>query len=88
MHCFTGPGAGPVGPECEPGDFDGDDDIDCDDWSQFKLAWTGPPTDPPEFEQCAKEIPTASEWGMVVMTLLVLTGGTLVLMRRQARDSR
>lgn len=29
------------------------------------------------------KIPTVSEWGLVVMTLLVLTAGTVVLMRRR-----
>ena len=28
-------------------------------------------------------IPTVSEWGMAVMTLLVLSAGTIVLMRRR-----
>ena len=32
-------------------------------------------------------IPTVSEWGLVAMTLVVLTAGTLVFMRhRQAQD--
>lgn len=30
-----------------------------------------------------KEIPTVSEWGLVVMTLLVLTAGTMVVLRRR-----
>ncbi|MFB3908824.1 MAG: FlgD immunoglobulin-like domain containing protein [Candidatus Eisenbacteria bacterium] len=38
--CYTGPGGGPVGPDCEAGDFDGDGDVDCDDWACFKLVWT------------------------------------------------
>ena len=35
--------------------------------------------DPP----CSPQIPAVSEWGVAVMTLLVLTGGTLVLIRRR-----
>ena len=45
--CFTGPGGGPVPVGRGPGDFDGDDDIDCDDWELFLAAWTAlndPPT--------------------------------------------
>ena len=34
-------------------------------------------------DECeAKSIPTVSEWGLAAMTLLVLSGGTLVLLRR------
>jgi hypothetical protein len=47
--CFTGPGGGPVVPECQPGDLDEDDDVDCDDWRLFTVAWTGsglPPIHP------------------------------------------
>ena len=39
---------------------------------------------PYEFVGLPECIPTVSEWGMVVMILLVLTGGTLVLRRPQA----
>lgn len=38
--CYTGPGGGPVGPDCAAGDFDGDGDIDCDDWHIFEFVWT------------------------------------------------
>ena len=34
--------------------------------------------------QMVETIPTVSEWGVVVMTLLVLTVGTIVFLRRQA----
>jgi hypothetical protein len=49
--CFTGPGGGPVGPECAAGDFDGDGDIDCDDWALFRVVWTGPGA-PPSLPAC------------------------------------
>ncbi len=78
--CFTGSGGGPIDPQCAPGDFDGDGDVDCDDWDQFVLAWTSP-DDPPGFPPCAGAIPTVSEWGLVLMTLLLLTTGTMVLRR-------
>jgi formylglycine-generating enzyme required for sulfatase activity len=34
-------------------------------------------------DDCAPDIPTVSEWGVVAMTLLVLTAGTVVLTRRR-----
>jgi uncharacterized protein (DUF362 family) len=50
--CFTGPGGGPVGPECAAGDFDGDGDVDCDDWSRFGFVWTSMQA-LPELPACA-----------------------------------
>ncbi|MDB4433407.1 hypothetical protein N9166_01585 [bacterium] len=87
--CFTGSDGGPIAPECGAGDFDRDDDIDCSDWGHFKLAWTGPPAKPPLLSSCdADAIPTISQWGMVAMTLALLTAGTLALFqRRSAPDS-
>jgi hypothetical protein len=41
-----------IGGSALPGDFDGDEDIDCDDWSVFKAYWTGPPENPPYFFRC------------------------------------
>ena len=32
---------------------------------------------------CADAIPTVSEWGLIVMTLLLLTAGTIVFGRRR-----
>lgn len=49
--CFTGPGAGPPGRNCEPGDFDADGDIDCEDWGDFVAAWT-PPGEPDPLPAC------------------------------------
>lgn len=54
--CFTGPGGGPIGPECAAGDFDGDDDIDCDDWQMFKVVWTAAGA-PPELHECESAAP-------------------------------
>jgi hypothetical protein len=50
--CYTGPGGGPVGPECAAADFDGDGDVDCDDWRNFEYLWTGP-GDLPALNQCS-----------------------------------
>ncbi len=51
--------------------YPGDETYD----SGFRVAEVGIPQPPP--------IPTLSEWGLVAMTLLVLTGGTIVLLRRR-----
>jgi len=73
--CFTGPDV-QFAPGCELGDFDGDADIDCDDWGQFVLAWTDP-AGPPLLPDCPPLIPAVSDWGMVMLALLVLIAGTL-----------
>ncbi len=38
--CFTGADGGPIAPECGPGNFDADGDVDCVDGEQFSLVWT------------------------------------------------
>ena len=79
--CFTGPGVA-YADGCERGDFDGDGDIDCDDWHGFESAWTSP--DPiPALLDCP--VPTVSEWGLAVLTLLLLATGTVVIRLRPAR---
>jgi hypothetical protein len=82
--CFTGPDGGPVDPGCEPGDFDADGDIDCEDFDLFALAWTDPGA-PPWLAQCSPAIPTLSEWGLVVMTLLLCTAGVLIFRRHRSQ---
>jgi len=77
--CFTGSDGGPLGPECVCGDADVDDDIDCDDWNSFAQNWTGPPVEPPSFVACGEIVPTASEWSIAALALLVLAGGAFVL---------
>jgi hypothetical protein len=52
--CFTGPDGGPLPWECVLGDFNGDDDIDCEDWNGFQLAWTET-SDPPVLQPCFAE---------------------------------
>ncbi len=81
--CFTGEDGGPLPPACVLGDFDGDDDVDCADWDAFVLVWTEPegPTMPPEVV-CGGPIPTVSEYGLILMGLVVLGFGAAVLRRR------
>lgn len=78
--CYTGAGGGPVGFDCELADFDGDDDVDCGDWNQLLLVWPEP-EDPPVAPQtaCAPPIPTMGEYGVVIMTLLLLTAGAIAM---------
>ena len=82
--CFTGPG-GQSGEGCAQDDLDADGDVDCDDWDQFQQAWTGG-GDPPEFEPCAEDVPTISEWGLIAMTVLLLIAGTLAIAARRSRN--
>ena len=35
---------------------------------------------------CVRPIPTVSEWGLIVMTLLLLTAGTIVIRRVKTRQ--
>lgn len=87
-NCHTGPDAGPVEPACHAGDADLDTDIDCDDWDRFTSAWTGP-SDPPTFSRCSDiPIPATSQWGLIGMTLLILSAGTVVVTRRRSKVDR
>jgi hypothetical protein len=71
----------PVLPGGRFADFDFDGDIDCDDWEAFQLAWTDP-EDPPVLPPCFFDpIPAVSDWGIAVMTLLLLTAGTILFRR-------
>jgi hypothetical protein len=77
---FSGPDVD-AGPGARWADFDLDTDVDCDDWEAFQLAWTGPP-DPPPLAPCdLNPIPAVSDWGVVLMTLLLLTAGTILFRR-------
>lgn len=42
MNCFTGPGGGPVSPECHCAEYDSDDDVDLDDLFGFYDILNGP----------------------------------------------
>lgn len=82
--CYTGDGGGPVPSTCHRSDMDGDGDVACDDWASFTAVWTDP-IPPADLAACAvvAPVPTVSEWGMVVMALSMLTGGTITLRRRE-----
>ena len=62
VACYTGPGGGPVGPECRAADFDGDGDVDCNDWLSFQFAWTGPGS-LPSFTTCTAGVDTPGRDG-------------------------
>ncbi len=40
--CVTGPDNGPYDPGCEAFDFDGDLDVDFEDFHGFQLVFSGP----------------------------------------------
>ncbi len=56
-------------------DGDGDTDVLSASFIDDKVAWYENTSPPPP-------IPAVSDWGMVVLTLLVVTGGALLLRRR------
>ncbi len=82
--CFSGPGVTIPPPGCHPtnfanADLDGELDVDCDDWDMFALAFENSQGVPPDvLGECLGGIPTTSQWGLMVMAMLVLTAGTLV----------
>ncbi len=77
VFCFAGDGER-MEAGCEHCDLDGDSDVDCSDWIVFRGAWTEPQS-PPEFSLCAYlAIPAVSQWGAVVMTLLLMISGTIL----------
>ncbi len=41
LACLTGPGGGPVGPDCRFADFHADDDVDLADFAEFQVAFDG-----------------------------------------------
>ncbi len=57
-------------------DGDGDTDVLSASWLDDKVAWYENTTPLPD-------IPAVSEWGLIVMTLLALTAGTMVFARRR-----
>ena len=58
-------------------DGDGDTDVLSASWFDDKIAWYENPGPPPP-------IPTVSHWGVIIMSLLLLAGGTIRLGRRPA----
>ena len=81
IACFRAP-AGNLEPECEPGDFDGNGAVDCEDLTQFGNVWMGD-GNPPASILCLGVIPTVSTWGVVILILMILTGGTVAIRTTQ-----
>lgn len=77
--CLSGPGGGLLTPLCGLGDFDSDGDVDCADAVQFTDAQTVTPPSPTP-AQCLA-IPAVSEWGLVILALVVLTGASTLFAR-------
>ena len=80
QSCFAGPQTPcyDLLQGCCATDMDGDADIDCADWGAFVQHWTEP-GDPPDLPACAAGIPAVSAWGLVTLTLLGMTCGTILL---------
>lgn len=80
QECFLDP-AIQSWPGCKFADFNSDGLVDCADWAAFVAGWDGPV--PPSVELCPPGplIPTASHWAAACLTLLLVTGGTLVFGR-------
>jgi len=81
--CFSS-SDGAVQPGCERADCAATDGVvDCSDWLLFLAAWSE--TEPPPLlTPCAgfAGVPAAGEWGLVLLTLLVLAMGTILIRRR------
>jgi len=85
QECFGRPDGDPG---CTWADMDSDNDVDCDDWTLFTNAWTGSGS-PPAFAPCAPAlVPTVSQWGLIHMSLLALTAGTIALGRIRSQAAR
>lgn len=80
--CYSGQGGGVI-PGCEPVDFTGDGDVDCDDYEQLTEEWT-PAGFAPEFALCAGPIPAVSTWGLICLSLCLAIAGTLMSSCRAA----
>ena len=71
---------------------DARDAADCGLVNEFKpgVTWTGVDTDGDGTDDVCEDLlslsdgfPAVSQWGLIVMTLLVLTAGTVILARRR-----
>ncbi len=81
--CFTGANVSPALAGCVTFDFDRDDDIDCDDWFALGHLWSDIQRMPTPMA-CRSIIPAASEWGLACLILLLLSAGTLLILRSPA----
>jgi len=75
-----------AGPGCRWADFNADTDVDCNDWQSFRDAWTDT-GDAPQLAACPLPIPVTSDWGFVILALLILSAAT-ILFRRTAAVAR
>lgn len=82
-ECVDRSAAGePALPSCAWADMTFDGTVDCTDWELFRDAWTDPANPPPFLPACpGPPIPTTSDWGLIVLALLVFTIGTLTFRR-------
>lgn len=76
--CQTGADVGPVTAGCVTFDFDRDDDVDCADWLALSDVWTDAGS-PPFPDLCIGVVPAASDWGLAVLALFLVTAGSLLM---------
>lgn len=78
--CIGRGGEGHIGLACES------EECICEAPLQLGCSYDlGADCSGPGCVECTPDVPTVSEWGVVVMTVLVLTAGTVVLSRRRRR---
>lgn len=90
-ECIQRSAAGePAHPSCSWSDVNGDNTVDCTDWEVIAgTLWTGP-TDPPPIAVCVvvEAIPAVSQWGALVMALVMLGTGAIVFRANTPRRVR
>ena len=72
-----GDGLVDAGEQCDDGDLDNDDGCSSTCTIEPDAQCSGEPS------VCITGIPAVSEWGLVAMTLLLLSGGTILLIARR-----
>jgi len=79
-ECIDRSAAGePADPSCQWADFNADNTVNCTDIAAFTAIYAGDPADL-NFTQC-NPIPAVSQWGVVIVTLLVACAGAIVFAR-------
>lgn len=83
--CFGGSGM-TVTAGCAVFDMNLDDDVDCFDWVQLIDTWDGAGSLPPDPFSCIRVVPTTSQYGIIIMGLMMLIlGGQIIRKTRAAR---
>ena len=88
LKFIPGTGLGQAPGQCGCGnpdtDSDGDGCADCRDCCPGVDDWVYCPEYPCSYPDCGSGIPTVSEWGVVILVLLLLAAGKVYFSRRRA----